>query len=88
MKKAIIRRHFLRGLGVSLALPMFDSLCSDASVVSLSKAKRFVCVSPAYGMNPEGFFPRETGQNFEFPALLQRIGLNVYKHWTSFLVRK
>ncbi len=73
MKKAIIRRHFLRGLGVSLALPMFDSLRSDASTVALSKARRFVCVSPTYGMNPGGFFPRETGQNFEFPSLLQSL---------------
>lgn len=73
MKKAIIRRHFLRGLGVSLALPMFDSLRSDASTVALSKARRFVCVSPTYGMNPGGFFPHETGQNFEFPSLLQSL---------------
>ncbi len=34
-------------------------------------AKRFVCVSPNYGMNPGGFFPEQTGANYEMPRLLK-----------------
>ena len=34
-------------------------------------ARRFVCVSPNYGMNPGGFFPEQTGANYEMPRLLK-----------------
>ncbi len=65
------RRNFLRGLGVSIALPAFDSLHAANETNSDANAKRFVCVSPNYGMNPAGFFPKKTGADYETPALLK-----------------
>jgi hypothetical protein len=62
------RRHLLRGLGVSLALPAFETFAAPRSVPS---ARRFVCVSPNYGMYPSSFFPKETGANYVMPTLLK-----------------
>jgi hypothetical protein len=65
------RRSFLRGLGVSIALPAFDSLHAANRSRSSANAKRFVCVSPNYGMNPGGFFPERTGADYAMPLLLK-----------------
>jgi hypothetical protein len=67
----IDRRSFLRGVGVSIALPAFDSLHAANENRSSAKARRFVCVSPNYGMNPGGFFPETTGADYETPTLLK-----------------
>ena len=71
----IDRRHFLRGLGVSIALPSFASLKAEP-VSRTGRAKRFVCVSPNYGMNPGGFFPQKTGADYEMPTLLKPLELH------------
>ncbi len=63
------RRTFLRGVGVSLALPAFETFAAAAG--SPSKAKRFVCASPNYGMYPGTFFPEKTGSDYAMPSLLK-----------------
>ncbi|MEE2936481.1 MAG: DUF1552 domain-containing protein [Planctomycetota bacterium] len=65
------RRKFLRGVGVSIALPTFNSLRAYANTSATADAQRFVCVSPSYGMNPAGFFPEKTGDDYETPILLK-----------------
>ena len=65
------RRRLLQGLGVSVVLPPFESLCAATEKRMENVAKRFVCVSPNYGMNPGGFFPEQTGANYEMPRLLK-----------------
>jgi hypothetical protein len=67
----INRRYFLRGLGVAIALPAFESLHAATANRSNATAKRFVCVSPNYGMNPGGFFPERTGADYAMPSLLK-----------------
>ena len=67
------RRSFLRGLGVSIALPAFDSLHAANENESSANARRFVCVAPNYGMNPGGFFPERTGVDYEMPPLLKSL---------------
>lgn len=66
------RRRFLHGLGVTLALPLFESFGAKR-IPSAPKAKRFVCVSPNYGMNPSGFFPETTGSDYPMPRLLKSL---------------
>ena len=69
----IPRRNVLRGLGIAIALPGFASLKAE-SVNGLNRStRRFVCVSPNYGMNPAGFFPTETGSEYRMPDLLQSL---------------
>ena len=67
------RRDILRGLGVAIALPGFASLRAESEQTSNKATKRFVCVSPNYGMNPGGFFPTETGSDYEMPPLLESL---------------
>lgn len=66
------RREFLRGAGIAIVLPAFESL-SVAQQKTGGRAKRFVCVAPTYGMNPAGFFPQETGANYQMPTLLKSL---------------
>lgn len=65
------RRTFLRGVGVTMALPAFETFAAPA--IAESRAKRFVCVSPNYGMYPGHFFPETTGADFQLPAVLQAL---------------
>ena len=66
---SVNRRKFLCGIGVSIALPALESL--GVTPAKSTAAKRFVCVSPNYGMNPGGFFPEQTGANYALPTLLK-----------------
>ena len=77
---SLSRRNFLRGAGVSLALPVLESV--HAAPAEAAAAKRFVCVAPGYGMNPGGFFPEQTGENHDLPVLLKPLE----KHHPDFSV--
>lgn len=65
------RRSILRGAGVAIALPAFETFAAPAAAES--KASRFVCVSPNYGMYPGHFFPEATGPDFELPPVMQAL---------------
>ncbi len=60
----INRRHFLKGLGVCLPLPMMASLAPRsyaATRIKSSSVKRFVCVAPDYGIYRASLAPKEAG---------------------------
>lgn len=62
------RRTFLKAAGISLALPMFESISSGA----LAKPqRRMVCIGNEFGMYPGSFWPKNTGRNYELTPLLQ-----------------
>ncbi len=68
------RRRFLRGVGISLALPVFESLGPKpirAEPQNSPRARRFVCVAPDYGVHPESFFPQQTGRDYRMPTVLR-----------------
>ena len=70
------RRRFLRGLGLSLAIPALESLRpspTKAADGAPPKARNFVCVAPDYGLNPEGFFPQQTGNQYAMPNSLKAL---------------
>ena len=61
------RRVFLKAAGVSIALPLLESLDAADAVASEKRdesAKRMVFVSTGLGMNPRTFFPEESGADF------------------------
>lgn len=73
-----VRRKFLRNsVGVSLALPMLESLASpvdeEAADAGESKAKRLVCVGTYLGFHREAFFPTESGRRYTTPTVLKPI---------------
>ena len=72
----IDRRTFLRGAGVSIALPFFESVASalPKTVVGLSQDSkmRMVCVGYNYGINPDAFSPPRLGRTIPLHAILPR----------------
>ena len=78
MSEQIDRRHFLRGAGVGLALPMLESwraqtFAADAAPTRTTQTRRFVCVAPDYGIYPGGFFPEQAGRDYAMPATLKAL---------------
>lgn len=78
------RRHFLKGAGVSIALPFLESL-SAANPSADSSPKRMVFVSTGLGMNPATFFPEEFGADFApsavLPSMMEHRGdFTVFSH--------
>ena len=60
------RRHFLRSIGVSLALPSLESFGASASPV-----KRMVAINIPMGFHTPNFFPKTSGRVYETSAYLK-----------------
>lgn len=71
------RRCFIRGVGVSLALPMLESFHASAGLAAAAQGssspqvKRLVCVGTYLGFHQESFFPAQTGRRFKLPSVLE-----------------
>src|SRR5437763_1266326 len=68
-KKHIPRRTFLRGAGVTLALPLLESMVPALRRLRLTAAappKRFVGIWHPHGASPGCWSPLQEGQDFEF----------------------
>ena len=74
LKKHLPRRTFLRGLGVSLALPLLDSMVPALTAQSLTAAKpvrRLGFVYVPHGMIMDQFTPSAEGTGFAFTPILR-----------------
>ena len=72
-KQALPRRTFLRGAGVTLALPLLDAMVPALSAMSTTAAKPTPRLGFFYvpnGMYPPNFFPKGTGPEFELSPIL------------------
>ncbi len=77
------RRFFLRAAGVTLALPLLESLSprvlgaglgvasKAGKAVGATRPTRMVCVGNMLGFYQPEFFPKQTGRGYELPTLLQ-----------------
>jgi hypothetical protein len=68
-RKHIARRTFLRGAGVTLALPLLESMVPALTPLRLTAAapvKRFVGVWHPHGASPGYWSPLQEGRDFEF----------------------
>jgi hypothetical protein len=68
-KKFIPRRTFLRGAGVSLGLPLLDSMIPAQMPLSKTAAapvRRFLGIWHPHGAAPGYWSPQQEGSNFEF----------------------
>jgi hypothetical protein len=73
-KKRIPRRHFLRGTGVALALPLLDSMVSAQTPLSATAAapkSRFMGIFFPHGMAPGYWVPKKVGADFDCPPNLE-----------------
>src|SRR5271170_75668 len=68
-KKFIPRRTFLRGAGVTLALPLLDSMVPAQTPLNKTAAapvRRFVGIWHPHGAAPGYWSPQQEGANFDF----------------------
>ncbi len=66
------RRTFLRGLGVSLALPFLECMLPAVKAAAVGGAvRRMLFFYMPNGMDMENWTPKATGANFELPPTLQ-----------------
>lgn len=70
----IDRRRFLRGSGVAIALPFLESLAAPKRLSAKKRPAetpmRMVCVGLEYGLQPDDFFPKAVGRDYEVSKLL------------------
>ena len=67
------RRKFLQATGVTLALPMLESMHGKASDTTTPVAQRLVCIGTYLGFYQKAFYPKESGFNYETSELLKPI---------------
>ena len=79
-RKPLSRRHFLRGTGVALSLPLLGSMFpafaqarkkTDANTEAIPR--RFLGICNNIGVLPEHFFPTGEGVNYQPSPYLQRL---------------
>ena len=82
-KKHIPRRTFLRGAGVTLALPLLESMVPALTPLRLTAAspvKRFVGIWHPHGAAPGYWSPTKEGRDFEFSFITKP--LEPFRHRT------
>jgi hypothetical protein len=79
----INRRFFLRAAGITLALPLLESLSprvlgsglavggQRGAAVAAKRPVRLVCIGNMLGFYQPEFFPKQTGRSYALPSLLQ-----------------
>ena len=79
----INRRNFLRGTGLALAMPFFESTSTKAyGAVDTIRNKRILAVGNHLGFYPGAFFPQEEGRDYVSSPTLR----NIEKHRDNFTV--
>ncbi len=81
------RRYFLKATGVTIALPMLESLIPRSAYASGIQADpvRMVCIGNSFGMYQPEFFPTQAGRDYQMPSLLtpltpHRDQMTVFSH--------
>lgn len=65
------RRRFLKAAGVTLALPLLESLAPRLRAGEKSQTpRRMLCICTPLGLQPEYFFPEQPGTNYELSPYL------------------
>lgn len=71
---SVSRRTVLRGLGVSLALPLLERMVPAAGrAQETAKPRRMLLISNNLGVLPDQFFPMEAGADFRMSPYLQSL---------------
>ena len=67
----IARRTFLRGLGVTLALPALECMTpAFARTTETKTPRRMLVIANNIGVLSKDFFPKRTGRDYEASPLL------------------
>jgi hypothetical protein len=73
--RPLTRRHFLRAAGVTLGLPVLESLQPRAFAAGrTAPIRRMVNLCTPLGLHPEFFFPEKAGRDYELTPYLETLG--------------
>ena len=61
----------MRGAGVCLAVPALEAF--GVASQKAQPVRRFVAVGNPFGFFPDGFFPEQTGANYQLPSFAQTV---------------
>jgi hypothetical protein len=68
------RRTFLRAAGVSLALPLLESMTPRRARAAATEApRRMICINTTLGLHTPNLFPVQTGRDYELTPYLEPI---------------
>ena len=68
------RRTLLRGVGVSLTLPLLESMAPlRAQSTSTEPPRRMICINNTLGLHTPNLFPTQTGRDYELTPYLEAI---------------
>ncbi len=70
-KTAVSRRVYLKGLGVTVALPWLESVPVLAAPAAKKPAQRFACLFIGDGISPPHWWAKGTGANMELGSSLE-----------------
>ena len=72
-KRNVTRRTVLKGMGVSLTLPLLESLIPRNAFAAnrIATAQRLAVITVPFGMVVDNFHPAQAGKKFELPSTLQ-----------------
>jgi hypothetical protein len=83
MSSKVDRRNFLKGAGLSLALPFLKSGAPRAFAAAPAKRpRRILAIGNHLGFYPQAFFPKEAGADYVSSQTLK----NIEKHRKNFTV--
>lgn len=83
--RLVNRRHFLRAAGISIALPLFESLnrrvfaagaaigTQAGAAIGAGRPRRLVAIGNMLGFYQPAFFPKRSGRDYDLPTLLEPI---------------
>src|SRR5262249_37403920 len=69
----VTRRTLLRAAGVSLALPLLESLTYQARGAGPAPPRRMVFICGCLGLHAPDFFPQQPGRDYEPSPYLQEL---------------
>jgi len=73
-RSALNRRHFLKGVGTCIALPLLDAMIpSKAMAASKLDVPRFVAMNAGLGFHTPFLFPEKAGTDYELTPYLEQI---------------
>ncbi len=78
-KAPLNRRTFLRGTGITLALPFLDAMrpvfgaAAKATSADSAVPRRMICIQTNQGIMPQFFFPEKAGRDFALTPYLEKL---------------
>ncbi|HEV7406046.1 MAG TPA: DUF1552 domain-containing protein [Chthoniobacteraceae bacterium] len=67
------RRAFLRGAGVTLALPMLEAMTPRARAAAAEPPRRMICINTTLGLHTPNLFPELAGKDYALTPYLEAI---------------